>query len=285
MKDGIIFNSVRKAAEDRRVEEEKRRLAKETEERRLREIREEEERQIRIAEENRKREEQRKKELEKSKKRRKRTLITLGSIFGCIVLLIVGITVGSKIKANIDYKNSSTGKFLAFLEDYQGYEDGILTEYVDIESRGRVLFNLEYNKNGWHDDWNKTYDFRVAVVLPPKTDSSYTEILGTICFNLDGSDNADSFKDAATPYNRNPNYSAKVTYSGGYVCITYDYVAFNSTTNELTYRSAFYSDTTHDIDGGTHKTEWQEEAWAVCSSGFTWVNELFNQATGNDLYK
>ena len=207
------------------------------------------------------------------------------SIAGVIALTITGIVVGSKVKANLDYKNSSTGKFLSFLENCDGYENGTLSQYVDINTRGRVYFNLEYVKNGWHDPWNKTYDFRTSVILPPKAGETYTQVFSSMCFNLDGSDNKDSFVEPATPYNRNPNYSAKVTYTGGYVVLTYDYVTYNSSANEITYRTSFYSDTTHDTDGGFHKTEWSEAGWVALSTGFIWVNDLFHQATGQNLYK
>lgn len=274
-----------KAIEDKRIEDEKRRLAKEAEERRIRQLREEEERRQLEEEERKRLEEQKIIEFEKARKRKKRTLITLASIFGVIVLTITGIIVGSKIKENVEYKNSSTGKFLAFLDDYNGYNNGILTEYVDVESRGRVYFNLEYNKNGWHDPWNKTYDFRVSVVVPPKEGELYTEVLSSMCFNLDGSDNKDSFAEPETPYNRNPNYSAKVTYSGGYVILTYDYIDYNSSTNEPTYRNAFYSDTTSFVNCEMEKAELEDCGWLALSTGFVWVNDLFNQATGENLYE
>ena len=263
-----------KQKEDNRVEEEKR----------LRQ-RHEEELRIQLEEEKRTKEEQKRIKIENSKKEKKKVLITLTSIAGVIALTITGIVVGSKVKANLDYKNSSTGKFLSFLENCDGYENGTLSQYVDINTRGRVYFNLEYVKNGWHDPWNKTYDFRTSVILPPKAGETYTQVFSSMCFNLDGSDNKDSFVEPATPYNRNPNYSAKVTYTGGYVVLTYDYVTYNSSANEITYRTSFYSDTTHDTDGGFHKTEWSEAGWVALSTGFIWVNDLFHQATGQNLYK
>ncbi len=252
-----------KEAEDRRIEEEKRRLEREAEEGRIRE-----------EEESRRLVEQRELEAQAAAKSKKKRTITLLSALSAIILLIVGIIAGSKIKATIDEHNTDTYKLLQYLENSNiGYKDGVLTQYIDMDDRGRVYFNLEYVKGGWTASSSKVYDFRVTVVVPPKEDSIYTNLQTSMCFNLSGSDNK----------TKQTIYSAKFTYSTDYAIIDYTGVTYDSLAKDIVYQRAYLSDTRWDETATTLLSEYKDTGWAFMSAGYVWINEIYNQATGKTL--
>lgn len=246
------------------VEERERRLA---EERAQREKQEAEERRIRE-------EQQKQKSLLEAKTKKKKKIVLI-SLISSILLLIVGVVVGIKIKLTIIEHNSDTYKLLKYLGNSDiGYNDGVLSQYMDIEGRGRVYFNLEYVKGGWIASPSNIYDFRVTDVVPPKEDSLYTNLQTSMCFNLSGTDNKTLLN----------TYSAKFTYSTDYAVIDYKGVSYSSSSDNIIYTKAFLSDSRWDETALTLLLEYQETGWGFMSAGYLWFNALFQQATGKKFY-
>ena len=272
-------------AEDRKIEEEKR----------IRE-REAEERRIQFEKEQKEREAQRLLEEEKAKKAKKKKTITILSVIGTIVLLVIGINVGIAINNAIEKKrqieafnNSPTGIFTAYLSNQQGYSNGAFTQYMDIEGRGRIYVQTEYKKNGFVDNYNRTCDFRVTTVLLPKADCHYTEVQGFLFFNLDGSDNDTSFGTIYGKYGFTkegyPNYCAIAKYGTGSVLTQYQSVEFSNVEGVPLYGHCYYNYTNWDKSYNDYITEWREEGWLACITSYVYANELYKEATGTNLYK
>lgn len=274
-----------KLKEDRRVEEEKRRVAREAEERRIREEEKLKEREAkRLAYE------------ENARKKKKRKRITILCIIGAIILLVSGICIGKAINNSISEKkeieafnNSSTGVFTKYLANQQGYSDGVLTQYIDIEGRGRIYIQIEYKKNGFVDNYDRTCDFRVATILLPKPDDSYTEIHGLLFFNLDGSDNDTSFGTIYSKYGTTregyPNFCADAKYGIGSVMTQYQQVKYNEEKGEPEYNFCYFNYNNWDNSYNGYTDEWKEEGWLACVTSYIYANDLYKEATGTSLYK
>lgn len=274
-----------KIKEDQRIEEEKRLATIEAEERR-----------IRYEKEAKEREAQRLIDEENARKRKKKNLIVIFSLIGAIILLIVGINVGKSIANSIEEKrqieafnNSSTGLFTKYLSEQDGYTNGMYASYIDVEERGRIYFSIEYKKNGFIDNYRRTCDFRVVTFLLPKTENSFTEIEGYFFFNLDGSDNDDSFGITTSKYGFTkegyPNYCAKAKYGNGEVLVQYQQVSFNTSSQEPEYGGAYFHYTNWDKQYNDCQDEWVDSGWIACYTSYLFANELFKEATGSTLYK
>lgn len=274
-----------KAREDLRIQEEKMREAREAEERRIRREQEEKEREA-----------QRLIDEENDKKRKKKNLIIILSLIGVVILLIIGISVGTSISKSIKEKqaqeafnNSSTGLLTSYLANKPTYKNGAYSEYADIEGRGRIVMTIEYKKSGFVDNYDQTCDFRVTTTLLPKEGEKYTEIYGFFFFNLDGSDNRDSFgtwKDSLGYVHESyPNYCARAKYGNGSVLIQYQNVKYDSSTGQPKEGGCYYNYTNWDKTYSDCIDEWTESGWKACLSSYIYANELVKEATGHNIYK
>ena len=274
-----------KKTEDLRIEEERKKDEREAEERR-----------IRLEQEKKNREAQRLIDEKNAKKRKKKNLIVFISLIATVILLIVGISVGTAISNSVKEKQqqeafnkSSTGLFTSYLSNKSTYKNGAYTEYVDIETRGRILMTIEYKKNGFVDNYEQTCDFRVVTTLLPKKSEKFSKIYGFFFFNLDGSDNNDSFgtwtDSLGTSHKAYPNYCAIAKYGSGSVLVQYQMVNYNYSTSQPEYVGSYYNYTSWDSTYNNCIDEWTQNGWKACLSSYIFANELLKEATGHSLYK
>lgn len=275
-----------KVLEDKRVEEQRK---KEEEERKERE------RQYAIYQEQER--QRRERETIKARKRKKVIIFSTVGILVAIGAAIVGVFIGNGIAAKNKqdaFNNSATGVFKDYLSQLDGYQLGLLDGvgvvgkyggYVDIDSRGRIYLSIEYCANGFKDSYGRTCDFRAITYLLPKAENAYTEIDGYLFFNLEGSDNEASFRTSdnikSVAY---PDYCALAQYGAGTVLTQYSQVNYSEDIGGPTYNMTSHSYDNWDKTFGQYKEEWISEGWTACFTSYLFVDQLFSEATGSNLY-
>lgn len=275
-----------KREEERKKEEEKRK-----EQERIEALRREEEREKERIEQ----EKQRQIEEEQAKRIRKQNTITFLCILGFVALVIIGIIVGISIKKSIDRKrneeafnNSISGIFANYLSQKEGYNNGLYAEYVEIEGRGKVLLCIEFKRNGFTDNYERTCDFRVTTVLPPKEGENFSEIQSFFFFNLEGSDNEKSFGEIqkyGITQKCYPCFCARVKFNNSAAIVQYSQIKYNSSEDKLTNNGWGYNYENWDKKYNDYLYEGTENGWNACVASYIFANQLFKEATGRSLYE
>lgn len=256
-----------RAAEDARIEEEKRREAE------------------RIAELRRKEEERRAEEarLAKIRKAKAKKGLIIGGIIAAVITVVIvsSVCIANAVKkknAADAFANSDTGKLVALIQKENNGKNEFYF-YVDRDEGCRANFGFEYKKNGWVDEYGRTRDFRVYCQFTPRAEDHYKETTGFCFFSLDGADDSkpsylngkgacfNSYTKYGTSSNvftqyQNVTYSGSLSHGGQY----YRYESWNNTYND-------------------YVNEWTERGFKACDLVNTLINQYCVTAFGSSFWK
>lgn len=260
-----------KEKENLRIQLEKERLAREAEERKLKEEQEEKERESkRLA------------DLENKKQKKKVFL----RVFAVIIAILTSIIVVKNIAESVaekqrikEFETSETGRFIAYVEENFGFDNNTFSIKHDREDGSTAYYKLEYKESGWINN-GTTYDFRVTVRLTPRSGESFKEIYGIFCFNLDGSNQENSFSG-----NGQPSFSSQTIYGSGYVITTYQRAKYDTVKSALYYDTCFHNYTDWDNQYNGKVNEWKTRGWKACELAYATTNELYKMSVGGSMYK
>lgn len=229
-------------------------------------------------EEERKREEEQRRIKDAERKRKIKKFSIIGSIIALVaVAIIVGISVGSNISKKQAFNNSNTGKFLSYLNENLDFNSNQLYLTVNRDDGSTFYYWLEYKKSGWVDNYGRTCDFRATGRLSPRASEHFEQMDSFFFFNLQGSDNTDSFHDKGYP-----NFCSRTFYNSKSVLSQFQSVKFNSATHLPEYGSVYYQ-----YDSGfnslEYTDEWTSRSWTACELAYKGTNSLFQSALGISL--
>lgn len=229
-------------------------------------------------EEERRREEEKRKIKEAERKRKIKKFSIIGSIVALVVAaIIIGISIGSNVSKKQEFENSNTGKFLSYLNENLDFNNNQLYLMVNRDDGSTFYYWLEYKKNGWSDNYGRTCDFRVMGRLSPRESEHFEQMDSFFFFNLQGSDNVDSFHDKGYP-----NFCSRTFYDSRSVLSQFQFITFNSTTHLPEYGGVNYQ-----YDSGFNSTEymdeWTSRSWTACELAYKGTNSLFQSALEKSL--
>lgn len=244
-------------------------------------------------------EEKRQREEAEKKKINKRLVIVFIAIiaaplivFGGIFLFFrIGLEIEEQNKRNEFYK-SPTGIFSSYIVEKAGTNnDGVYSISFEDENRGIVYQCIEYKKEGFSYNSLIKYDFRVYTALLPTSENSYSKITGEFLFNLSGGSYRDSFGTWINPITdeevkESPVYNAKVEYDDIYTSINFVSLGYDNDKKEPYSNGHLYINPNNwDYSLNSYEDEWLKDGWNACLLSYRFANNLYLEATGNNLYK
>lgn len=229
-------------------------------------------------EEEYKRQEEQRRIKESERKRKIKQFGFVGAAIAIIIAIIIAcVSIGANCSKQQAFSNSNTGKFLSYLNENLNFNNDKFYISTEREDGSTFYYWLEYKKNGWVDNYGRTCDFRAIGRLSPRESEHFEQMDSFFFFNLQGSDNADSFHDKGYP-----NFCSRTFYNSKSVLSQFQSVKFNITTNLPEYGGVYY-----EYDSGfsnsEHLDEWTSRSWLACELAYKGTNSLFQSALGKSI--